>query len=278
MELLRSVKIPTDVDCLWAPEFDGTFLESDDGVFFCHREKGAVVAVSDRGIRRILTGDSPGEEIPLPNGWRSICSASGEWLMIDESRGVSTRNMEFVRQVPEEVAAEYRSTRKPEKYYVEAPFHFDELTVSHHGQTGYVCHRGNEKLWTFRGGAYLYTDIIRYGAHIFFGTAGHGGYFYELNLMTGEPVAAIKTGDTARMVHAGQLCYVLQEDKGAKLLCVDLRNRSIVETLPLTGSAERYSAISMIGNQIHVITFIRKWDRNSHEKKLQYALWHVIRI
>ena len=272
MKLIRTREISHESDCPWPPEYSGRFFRTGEGIVFCFLDGCSVVALSDSGVRKVLVPDCRAEHIDLPGHWDFVVVESGDWLMFSEHQGVKINTLENVSQVPEDAAEAFTRKQKPEKYLVESSFCFDDLTVLHLGQWGYECRRGNEQLWTFKGRAYLYTEIKRFGDHIYFCTAGNGGYFYLLNLFTGEAIASLKTGDTARMVQKGDLCYVLQQERSAKLVCVDLRDGRIVEMRSLPGIAARYSALALIGEQIHVVTF--RYKKN----QLHQALWNVVEL
>lgn len=53
------------------------------------------------------------------------------------------------------------------------------------------------RLWTFTVIGYLYTDISEYDGIIYFGTAGQGGRFYGLNLLSGEVIHEVNTHGTS---------------------------------------------------------------------------------
>lgn len=55
----------------------------------------------------------------------------------------------------------------------------------------------DERLWTFTVIGYLYTDISEYDGIIYFGTAGQGGRFYGLNLLSGEVIHEVNTHGTS---------------------------------------------------------------------------------
>lgn len=134
-----------------------------------------MVSISESGGQNVLVPDNREHPISLPVRWSLISAASGNWLMFDEQQGVNVDAGVFRTRVPGEVTAAYLRIQKPEKFYVEAPFRFGELTISHRGQWGYECRREEELLWTFQGRAYLYTDMMQWERNVYFATAGQGG-------------------------------------------------------------------------------------------------------
>lgn len=64
-----------------------------------------------------------------------------------------------------------------------------------------------ERLWTFTVIGYLYTDISEYDGIIYFGTAGQGGRFYGLNLLSGEVIHEVNTHGTSRYTRYNNKFY-----------------------------------------------------------------------
>ena len=178
-----------------------------------------------------------------------------------------------IREVEEDSLKEvFKVLQKPEKYYEEASFTFGEYCISRKGSFGYRCTLDRKILWDFQGQGYLYTDICVLKNRAFFGTAGQGGYFYILDLQTGEPLAKIKTGGTASIVTAGNCCYVLSSGKTARLMCVSLADGSILGETVLPGKSNAYSRLDLVDGKIHAITFLYK------NRFLQQAVWNCIAL
>lgn len=64
-----------------------------------------------------------------------------------------------------------------------------------------------ERLWTFTFVAYLYTDIYEYDGVIYFGTAGAGGRFYGLNLLSGKVLHEVNTHGTSEFARYKEKFY-----------------------------------------------------------------------
>jgi hypothetical protein len=241
MKLIDSVKIQHENP--WEPELDGLFVRRDDIVKFCYMENRSVVAQTLDGEREHWYTASEGEKLDLPYNWTGVA-----------------------RGVPPMLRTWHPSDA--EVYY------FGDYTISHTSQWSYVCKRGAETVWTFRGYAWRYTTIERYGDNIYFGTAGQGGYFYLLNLNTGEPLLKLKTGGTVNIyARRENRLYLLQQDKKAYLVCVDLKDGIVLERLELPGKAHQHSAVKLIGNTVHAVTFT--YQKTGPVKE---ALWNRVEI
>lgn len=226
----------------WEPDLDGLFLERDGTVKFCYKEKQSVVAQAMDGTREVWYTAPEGETLPLPYRWTG---AAKDAAPMERSGFASDAEV----------------------------FYFGDRTISHTSQWSIVCKRGAETLWSFKGYAWRYTNIERYGDNIYFGTAGQGGYFYLLDLNTGEPLLKLKTGGTVNMyARRENLLYLLQQEKKAYLVCVDLRDGAIRERLELSGKAQQHSAIALIGDTVHAVTFTYKGG------PVKDALWNRVEV
>lgn len=243
MKLMESVKIchknaaPLD--------FDGLFLQRDDTVKFCYREENSVVVLSREGEREIWYTEPAGELLPAPSGWINACP--GYPPLLDRRLGID---------------------KTTEIYY------FGDDTVAHSDAWDYVCKRGGEEVWSFQSHAWRDTDIEKYGNNIYFGTAGQGGYFYLLNLHTGEPLLELKTGGTAHIyARRDNLLYLIRQEKEAQLVCVDLNDGRILDCLTLPGVVNEGCAIKLIGDTVHAVTLFYE-----HGLNFSHACWHQIEV
>lgn len=265
MKLLWSKSVP--VEDPWEPALAGVFCRLEEKVHFLYMDGGNMAVLTEDSDRaaRYETGE---KALPLPNRW-ILCQNKillSEELLFDISRGTFTDLSGTLR------ASEYSSLRKPEKYYVEATFAHNGYEISHKGNFGYQCTKSGRKIWEFRGQGYLYTDICFWKNRVFFGTAGQGGYFYVLDLQTGEVLRKIKTGGTASFAAEDHCCYVLTNENNAKLLCVDLTDGSIRDELALPGSTSVYSRLYLNAGKLHAVTF------SNGRKQLQGAFWNCAEI
>ena len=223
MKLIDSVKIQHKNP--WEPDLDGLFLNRNGGVKFCFKEGWSVVAQSEDGEKEVWYTAQEGERLELPYHWTG--AAKG---------------------VPPMLRTWWPSDA--EIYY------FEDYTISHTSQWSYVCKKAGEAVWKFKSYAWRYTTIEQFGENIYFGTAGQGGYFYLLNLHTGKPLLKLKTGGTVNMyARRDNKLYLLQQEKRAYLVCVDLEDGTILERLELPGKANQHSAVKRIGNTVHAVTF-----------------------
>lgn len=240
MRLIESVRIQHENP--WEPDLDGLFIKRDGYVKFCYREGNCVVVQSLGGEREIWYRAPEGERLELPGDWTGAAKGVPPMLRT------------------------WRPTDKEVYYY-------DGYAISHTSQWSYVCKRSREEVWTFKGYAWRYTKIEQYGDNIYFGTAGQGGYFYLLNLHTGEPLLKLKTGGTVHMyARRENKLYLLQQEKKAYLVCIDLKDGSILGRLELPGKANVHSPIKLIGDTIHAVTFTYKGG------PVKEALWNRVEV
>ena len=226
----------------WEPELDGLFLDRNGGVKFCFMEGWSVVAQSEDGSKEVWYTAPEGGRLELPYQWTGA------------AKGVSPMLRTWW---PSDT----------EIYY------FEDYTISHTSQWSYVCKKAKETVWKFKGYAWRYTTIERFGDNIYFGTAGQGGYFYLLNLHTGEALLKLKTGGTVNIyARRENRLYLLQQEKKAYLVCIDLNDGTILERLELPGKAHQDSAIRLIGDTIHCVTFIYKGG------PVKEALWNRVEV
>ena len=243
MRLIDSVKLETKNPVYW--DFDGLFLKRDGTVKFCYRDRDSVVALSLEGEREVWYTAPEGEILESPSRWANACPGYSPML---NSRG--------------------------EKDNTDEIYYFDDYAISHKSEWSYVCKQDGKEIWTFKGYAWRYTCIERYGDNIYFGTAGQGGYFYLLNLHTGEPLVKLKTGGSVN-IYARQenKLYLLQQEKKAYLVCVDLNDGTILERLELPGTVKDECAVKLIGNTVHAVTLFFHKNRS-----FSHACWHRIEV
>ena len=253
MKLLWSKPVP--MDSPWEPAYAGVFCKYEDSVNFLYKDGKNIVILAENSehVRRIPAGEC---SIPLPVHWILSENKHQPQLFLGDELVLDISTLEIKMSMDN---TEYSKLRKPEKYYAEASFAHDGYEISHKGDFGYQCVKDGETIWEFRGQGYLYTDICFRENRVFFGTAGQGGYFYVLDLQTGEPLTKIKTGGTASFAVKDGFCYVLTNEKTAKLLCVDLKEGIYRDELELPGKASRHSRLFIEGSRLHVISFsVRK--------------------
>lgn len=149
---------------------------------------------------------------------------------------------------------------------MEDPFVFGEYQISHQQEWGYSCKKDGIEIWKFSGRGYLYTEIFKRSDQIYFGTAGLGGYFYILNINTGNPILKLRTGGTTVIKQCGDYVY-LYTDVGRKksgLACVNLSDGKILEDIELPGAASIDSVLEVYENKAYTITFQYKNNAVEH--------------
>ena len=182
---------------------------------------------------------------------------------------------EQLSYVSEKIQQILAASVRPEHYFETHAFAFDEYCISHRGHCGYCCTKDGKEIWDFLGKAYLYTEIFRWKNRVFFGTAGYGGYFYVLDIDTGEVLIAVKTGGTASIAQKDNLCYFSSKSNKrntSKILCVDLQDVRIVDEIEVHGEVTPESKLQIIGSQIHAVTFVQRNGRCIN------AIWNVVEM
>ena len=257
----------------WGPEYAGVFCKIHGHVNFLYKTpKGPQVLSEIQELPKPLCPDSADVYFPLPLKWVLVEDEVPPHLFFTDNLVLNLSEMKLCDQPDEVVLEKYHTLRKPDMYYLEAPFDFGEYRISHKGYFGYQCTRNGIPAWTFKGQGYLYTDIARWNDRLYFGTAGQGGYFYILNLVTGEALTKIKTGGTVFIVRCGGVCYILHNEKHAKLLCIDLTDGSIRNEVALPGQSCKDSMLKEIDGRIHAITFEMK------KSFIQHVYWNCVEI
>ena len=109
-------------------------------------------------------------------------------------------------------------------------------------------------LWTFTFIGYLYTDVFEYDGIIYFGTAGQGGRFYGLNLLSGEVLHEINTHGTTRFTRhngkfyfpaaGGELQEYDPESKTSQYLSFGKNTRAIDEVSMLVANGNLYAVVT----------------------------------
>ena len=243
MKMMESVAIQHENALSW--DFDGLFLKRDGTVKFCYLERDSVVALSLEGEREVWYTPPEGELLPGPSRWDNACPGYPPML---NSRGTVDNTTEV--------------------------YYFEDYAISHKSEWSYVCKRNGQEVWSFRGYAWRYTNIEQYGYNIYFGTAGQGGYFYLLELNTGKPLLKLKTGGSVNIyARRDNRLYLLQQDKKAYLVCIDLNDGTILERLELPGTVKDECAVKLIDGTVHAVTLFYRKDRS-----FSHACWHRIEV
>jgi len=272
VELLWGKQIK--MEAMWEPELSGVFSKSDEGVTFFFHGSGSILALpSDRREASMIHTFPPNEEYKLPGKWIVVNDESSSFLFPSGNCAIEMNSCTVLDQIPEHVYLAYKKQLRPLYYYEEADFVYNEYTISHKGFCGYICKKNGIQQWYFRGQAYLYTEIYFWENRIIFGTSGNGGYLYILDLNTGKPVAAVKTGGTENFILRDNRCFVLSNEKTAQLLCLDLADGSVISKCNLPGKATSNSRLALIDEVFHAITF---YYRKPYDP-LDHAIWSAVK-
>lgn len=198
MQLLWSRQLTDDNPS--ESNYDGIFYEYDGEVRFVFKNRDGLSVLTENSDapQAICSG-----RIPSSRRWVLVDQQDYSYLFFEdnlyreclrEDRAFDLRTLQMTHMLPQAALKDYRAAHKPMKYYEEAPFAHGEYCISHKGEWGYECSINGEKIWQFRGYAWLYTDIHFWNDRVFFGTSGQGGYFYVLDLETGEPLTKRRNG------------------------------------------------------------------------------------
>lgn len=271
MQLLHST--PIKLNNMWEPDMFGLFSRSDNGVIFlCKCGSTLYAFVEGQSQPDFLLSFSGSMRLPLPRNWVQAESSGSSFLLLSNTMGVNLASKQLFFPLSDDLHSEYIKKYIPSKHFDEDSFCFDDYCISHKGMSGYKCEKQGNTIWTFQGRAYLHTEIEQYHDHIFFGTAGSGGYFYVLDVNTGKTVASIKTGGTRCIERVDNRCYFLQRAGKTSVLCVDLQNGQIIDQIVLPGKASDYSRLCIVDNRLHSITF------QSRDGRLSHAFWNIVQL
>lgn len=258
---------------MWEPTLDGVFISvgKKDRYYFKMGGNICFCEGSSQEANTIKTTTSV-MSLPLPRQWK-ILEFNGEpVLAIDKNRGLLLEQDLWI-DIPKELSQQY--VEQFQRKYIKESFPLQEYTVSQYGNWGYECWKNEEKIWRFTGKGYLYTDIVRWDNRIFFGTAGRGGYFYILDIVNGQVIAAINTGGTRYFVQVANSVYIMtnsDRDNHAELICIHLADGTISKRLALHGVATANSKLQLLNNKLHAVTF------EYVENRLAQAIWNGIEI
>ena len=242
MKYMDSVELPLSDG--WPSYLNGFFKRWDGAVKFCYDEYNRVMARNEDGTSEVWYTAPEGERLPYIGYWTNACPGHPP-------------------------LADLQEPPKDEEIY-----HYGGYTISHKSQWSYVCKRDGEEVWNFRCQSWRYRDISEWNDSIYFGTAGGGGYLYLLDLHTGKPILALKTGATVYIPRRENKVYVFQREKRKTfLVCVDLNDGSILDRVELPGMHNEDCALRLIGNTVHAVTYTLAKDRT-----YSHGIWHRIEV
>ncbi len=249
--------LPLRIPNPWENIMDGPMLYHQGDVYFFCANFTEILAFS--GKRQALVGVYPAKG-GLPRKWRFV-DEEKPYVVLDKDWAIDLSTNKLISPLQENILNKYKQQLKPDLYYEEAPFTWQNYRIEHMGYWGYICKKDSEPIWKFSGQAYLYTDMLFSPGRVAFGTAGQGGYFYILDLETGVPVLRLKTGGTVYIERLGDSCFVLHNDKTAHMLRINIDSGEIIDRVPLPGVATAHSVIKLLEGKLYAITFQRSRDR-----------------
>ena len=254
MKLLWSTQI--EEPGLWEPHCRGRLVRSGGKSWFLYMRSRQVVgaAVGPEGLTEpeVLISDL---QIDLPGRWFASAQIP-DGLICGEDCCLDLRTLQ---RVDADVRQEYRDKGEFGGYLIpQLSYRFGEYTVSQNQRSGFRCRRGDAPVWRFSAQGYLYTDIVRSPERedaIVFGTDGHGGHFYMLDLATGKPICDLNTRGTNHYVCTEGSFYLLSREQRSKLLRVSAYDGSVTEELLLEGKINTSSRILRDGDDLLATTF-----------------------
>ena len=82
--------------------------------------------------------------------------------------------------------------------------------------------KSKEIIWKLKLGSYLYTEVKEENGVLYFGTAGHGGKFFAVNIDDGSLLYSYKTGGTENFIQYKD--YILLADIKNKPILLNKKN------------------------------------------------------
>ena len=267
--------------------FAGYTIKIENKNYFIFIKDKLVTGLSfdDKGItgEKILVPDI---EVGLPHNWmlsypylvyRIVEDTGAEKIAFEENQSnksdlnyivlsysdtvqekdfcVNLKTKEKYLDIPCEIKNEYLDQMVNRKTHIDDVYSFGNYTVSQKGNWGYQCRRNSELIWEFQGRGYLYTELYRYGDHIFFGTDGMGGHFYILELTNGEVICDINTKGTNHFVIDNDRAYILSREKKSCVKCISLSTGKVMDEIQISGTVCSDSRILRSDDNLFVTTF-----------------------
>lgn len=119
------------------------------------------------------------------------------------------------------------------EFAVKSKYYFADKYLVYNQRSTLVCFDAvtHEKKWTATIKGFLYTDIELVNNCLLFGTAGKGGAFYCIDLLTGHILTEHINGDASS--YAWQNSSVILKDKKGNIQEIDPFKATVLQTLIL---------------------------------------------
>lgn len=249
------------------PHYAGFFWPRNDGVCFFYRESRQLAMLHQSAEQPTVFPVFPGS---LPYDWQLFPQSTPPLLAFDEERAFDLSHLQLIDRLPDALQQHFIRSSHAQRHHL--PAEFAPYTIEKKGEQGYLCRCGNDVVWTLQGRGYLYTDLVRSGNSICFGTAGHGGCFYLIDLASGNIVSCVKTGGTTKFLIIDSQAYFLSNEPRAHLLQLDLHTGEVVQRIPLPGIV-RDTILQQVGDHLHAITY-----RFTRQGALAEVYWSCVHI
>ena len=238
---------------LWEPEWEGLFFSIGPQLFFAARERRELLlftlenaALQSRQIS--ISG------LDLPSDW--MLSEDKSHLLCGENAALHLHSLAPCSCPDKQYLKEYQQRKRSwGLHLVNDSFLFDDYTVSHEGQCGFVCTRGGETLWKLRCQGYLYADMQMAGDCVLILTAGAGGHFYAVRLTTGEVLCDINTGGTKQFVLDVDCVYLLSRKGGNRARVVSTKDWKTLWEESLQHTVSTSSRFTVRDGALYAVVF-----------------------
>lgn len=251
--------------------FNGVFVSLDKLVAFYFFKDGDLIEYIFEENGELISRSEyhPRERLPIPWYWLEVELYGGRYILFNSTVGFDTWEKVFIYDICPEMKAMYISVFGEEYHFENDDFVFDDYRIAHKGSCGYSCYLSGEHVWDLKAQAYLYTNIQRYSDSIVFGTAGHGGHFYIVDLPSGKVKIDVNTKGTSKFLYADGKFYLYSCGKKGRLLKID-EEGVIKEEIEFNGMVDGvYSPLGFVNNKIYALSFKKK-------KGVLYPVIHCI--
>ena len=253
--------------------YEGQFVSLGDDAAFCFYQNGRLIEIvfDTNGKVTSETEYVPTEKISLPSCWMYAEHNNNRYLLLGDNIGFDIDSKSFIYNLDSELKAIYFAEFGDEYHLEYNDFVFDDYRIAHESTKKFACYRNSEYLWALKIQAYLYTNIQRFSDSIAFGTSGHGGHFYIVDLPSGKIKADVNTKGTSKFLHVDGSFYILSCDKEGKILKIS-EEGAVEEELVLSGKFDGTdSPLGLVNGKIYALSFKKR-------KGVFYPLIHCIAL